>query len=316
MQSALDIGIDVGHAHVVVACANGSWKPHKLVNSLSALEPWARGLPAGSRLGVEATGRYHDPVVSAATKAGLSVYVLNPRDVKRYAAGVGARGKTDRVDAEVIARFVAREHDHCHPYRAPSPAEGTLTALLKRRRKLVALRESTRQTCQAMAGAQAQLERLLDGYAQMLSEIDRLIAAAMCALPRTAARQARLRRVPGFGPLGSTAVAHALGHYEFRCADAFIAYTGLDPRPDDSGTRRGRRRLSKRGPAELRHVLHMCAMAAAKTSAWRPYYQAQRAKGLSGTAALVVLARKMARTAYALCKTEAAFDARRISGHG
>jgi transposase len=31
-------------------------------------------------------------------------------------------------------------------------------------------------------------------------------------------------------------------------ADAFIAFTGLDPRPDDSGQHRGRRRLSSKRP--------------------------------------------------------------------
>jgi len=108
------------------------------------------------------------------------------------------------------------------------------------------------------------------------------------------------------------AIAHALTRLPFTKVDAFIAHTGLDPRPDDSGDKRGRRRLSKRGPAELRRVMHTCAMSAARSQVWRPYYLAQRAKGLSGTAALVVLARKMARTAYGLCKQNAAFDPNRL----
>ena len=57
----------------------------------------------------------------------------------------------------------------------------------------------------------------------------------------------------------------------------------------------------------------MSAMAGASLPAWRPYYQAQRAKGLSGTASLIILARKMARTAYAICKTGAAFDQQRAT---
>ncbi|MBX3614136.1 MAG: transposase [Burkholderiaceae bacterium] len=39
-------------------------------------------------------------------------------------------------------------------------------------------------------------------------------------------------------------------HCQCRCVSA---YSGLDPRPNDSGTRRGRR-LSKKGPAFLREA--------------------------------------------------------------
>ena len=181
--------------------------------------------------------------------------------------------------------------------------------LLKRRRKLVTLRGSIRQSGDGIDGCADELRTVLQAYARMLAQIDRLIATTLRDLPQTAARQCQLRAVPGYGPLASVAVAHALGRFPFRNADAFIAYTGLDPRPDDSGSRRGRRRLSKRGPAELRHILHMSAMAAANLPTWRPYYEAQRAKGLSGTASLVILARKMARTAYAMCKSGTAFNA-------
>ena len=100
----------------------------------------------------------------------------------------------------------------------------------------------------------------------------------------------------------------------FSRVDAFIAHTGLDPRPRESGDTHGRRWISKRGPAALRAVMHMCAMSASRTATWRPYYERQLAKGLSGTAALVVLARKMARTAYGICRNHRAFDPRYVVG--
>ena len=53
-------------------------------------------------------------------------------------------------------------------------------------------------------------------------------------------------------------------------------------------------------------------MAAAKTPLWRPYYQAQRAKGLSSTAAIIILSRKLVRVAFALHKHNQPFDPARI----
>ena len=61
-----------------------------------------------------------------------------------------------------------------------------------------------------------------------------------------------------------------------------------------SGQKQGRR-LSKCGPALGRALLFNCARAATRMKVWRPYYQAQLAKGLSTTAATVILARKMVR---------------------
>ena len=106
----------------------------------------------------------------------------------------------------------------------------------------------------------------------------------------------------------STCLGHSFTRIPDANVNAVIAHTGFDPRPDDSGRRTGRRRLSKRGPGEQRRILFNCATSAAKTKWWRPYCQAQRAKGLSSIAAVVILARKMIRVAFALCKHDQAFD--------
>ena len=84
--------------------------------------------------------------------------------------------------------------------------------------------------------------------------------------------------------------------------------TGLDPRPNDSGKKTGQRRLSKRGWPEIRRLLYAAAMSAARTKAWNGFYLAQRAKGLSTSATLIVLARKLLRMAFALFKRQCDFD--------
>ena len=87
-----------------------------------------------------------------------------------------------------------------------------------------------------------------------------------------------------------------------------MAATGLEPRPDDSGKKQGQRRLSKCGLALGRALLFNCARAGARMKVWRPYYQAQIAKGLSNTAATVILARKMVRVAFAVYKNNRPFN--------
>ncbi|MEP7156025.1 MAG: hypothetical protein ABI905_09640 [Betaproteobacteria bacterium] len=62
------------------------------------------------------------------------------------------------------------------------------------------------------------------------------------------------------------------------------------------------------GPAELRRLLYNAAMSAARTAVWKPLYQRELAKGLSTTAALNILARKLLRIAFSLFKHATNFD--------
>lgn len=97
-------------------------------------------------------------------------------------------------------------------------------------------------------------------------------------------------------------MAFLRGH--FRHSDAFIAFIGLDVRLKESGLYSGRRKLTKQGDPEIRRLLHNAAMAAARTQRWKSVYQSYLARGLKKIEALTILARKLARIAFALMKTQ------------
>ncbi len=82
----LDIGADVAKDEIVVACSEGSFPVRKLANQRTALLAFLKGLPKGSRIGMESTGIYHELFAHLAHKLGFIVYVLNPKDVRHYAA--------------------------------------------------------------------------------------------------------------------------------------------------------------------------------------------------------------------------------------
>ena len=120
-QRPSNVGADVAKDEIVVACAEQTFTPRKIGNNRAALRAWLKMLPADSRIGMEGTGTYHELLAQLAHELGLTVYVLNPKDVRHYAKGVGQRAKTDRVDAQLIARFVAKEHARLHPFVPPTP---------------------------------------------------------------------------------------------------------------------------------------------------------------------------------------------------
>ena len=232
----LYIGVDVSK-DVVLVCVHASSVHRTLANQRSALAAWLKGLPAGSAIGVEATGSYHELLADLAHRQGLCVYVLNPNDVRHYAKGVGRRGKTDRVDATLIARYIAHEHAKLHPYRPPSPEQRQLQRLLTRRAKLSRSRASVQQSLQGVTGLRGALRQLLERFDALIALIDARIGALVNACPQRHAAGQRLRTIPGVGPVVGPALLCVLERFAFAHADSFTAYTGLDPRPDDSGQR-------------------------------------------------------------------------------
>src|ERR1700676_4947404 len=309
----LNIGADVAKDEIVVACSEGSFPVRKVANQRTALLAFLKGLPAGSRIGVESTGSYHELFADAAHQLGFLVFLLNPKDTRHYAKAMGLRGKTDRVDAELIARMIAHEHEKLHPWIAPTAEQRQIDRLIKRRAKVSRIRATLTQSFKDVKGFAAEIKVLRQRLDQLLAGLDARIKTLIEASTEHKQDYPRLRKIGGVGAVVGSSVLNTLERVPFKSADAFVAFTGLDPRPDESGHHRGRRRLSKRGPSELRRLLYLAAMAAAKTKIWKPIYQHYRAGGLSTTAALVVLARRIALTAWSIYTHKTAFDPQRLT---
>lgn len=94
---------------------------------------------------------------------------------------------------------------------------------------------------------------------------------------------------------------------DFANSDAFIAYLGMDLTVDDSGKKNGPRHLSKKGDPEVRRLTYNAAMAACRSPKWKPFYESCLARGFSKTQALVALARKLCRVAFALMKNQSEY---------
>ena len=293
---------DVSKRELVIAVYPDEVGVKRIANQDAAISAWLDTLPAGSVIGMEATGTYHRRLADLAYERGLVVYVVNPRDVYYYARGMGARGKTDPSDAKLLARYVAHERAHLHPYVPPTALCERLTTLLERRALLVRTRQALTQSLADLPALAGEKRNLFEAVAALLCGIDRELAALTSSDASTAKLVTRLKTISGVGPLVASLLCALFKRFAFRHADALIAYLGLDPRPDESGQHRGRRRLSKRGHPEWRRLLVAAAMSAARTKAWRDYVNLQRAKALPATAVHVILARKMLRTAFAMFK--------------
>lgn len=302
MTSQTLIGIDVAKDELVVYRQDLETQ-ETLENRRPTLKRWLRDLPAHCAIAVEATGTYHVELIELAYQGGHEVFVIDGYQLNHYRQGVGGRAKTDSSDARLLARYLSRERELLRAWTPPPAAYRSLQSLLRRRATLVQARVAIQQSCAELPWLTSHLKRLV----AQLTRLDQLIQARLRAIVREAGLRhqvARCQAIEGVGELTATALVMAFLRGDFRRSDAYVAFLGLDVRVRDSGKQRGRRKLTKKGDPEIRRLLHNAAMAASRQSTWKNMYQRYRARGLKTTQALVILARKLARIAFALMKNQ------------
>lgn len=309
MQAIL--GVDVSKAELVVARPDQSGV-ERIPNQVAAIRAWLSGLPGGSALGVEPTGGYETVLVDAAATAGHTVYLLDPAALRHYRRALGGRAKTDRCDAQWIARYVAHEQAQLRPYRPLSMEQRRWRTLQSRRSRLVTLTQTLRQTLAALPELARERDDLVARLQALIRVLDHKIEALVRERAPLAEAADRLAAIPGIGPVATHTLLGVFTRRPFASSDAVVAYVGLDPRPHDSGRHQGRRHLTKRGDPEARRVLYPVAMAAARLPLWQPYYDRARDQGWSRLEALIILARRLLRVAWAVFRSAKPFDPARI----
>ncbi len=273
-----------------------------LANDAQAILKFLKSLGGSVQIAIEPTSSYHLEMVHQAHAMGHEVYLVNPRRLVHYRDAVGERNKTDATDAWLLARYLERERDELRPHTPPCGDAQRLWSLVKRRALVVKLQQQLRQGMAGVLSTQAAQRELT----RVMKRIEQRMIALVRKLGWWQQYQHCLT-VPGIGPVNAAALVAAYHRGAFSGADAFIAYLGMDVRRRESGKYKGKSKLSKHGEAELRRLLWCAARPSRCYPPFAEYHQVQLDKGLSKIAANVILARKLARIAFALLRDGTTF---------
>jgi len=345
------VGVDVGKTEIEWAIGprelprndRGSANVQPTVsvkNRERNLKSFLKGLPTGSTLIVESTGRYHRLVCDLAVAQGLTVFVVDPFRVNAYRKHDNQRAKTDACDARLLVRFGRDKYQELRPYWPLSDETSTLMTLVRLRSGYVTHRAAIRQATQEMipqeqgkrqqgkkepeptpvgrnvnhflAAVRTKADELDAAYTVAIEACEEQILAVIKSAPALQDAYDRISAVPGLGLVATSSLMCALMRGEFRTVEAFIAYIGLDPVAKDSGQSHGKRRLSKKGDPQLRKSVYMGANSLVRNELWKDWIAKQKAKGLTHTAVICILARRLATIAWCLFKRGAVFDPKRV----
>lgn len=280
------IGIDVSQAVLDVSDGTKEWQ---VPNTAAGWRKLVETLPRDARVGMEASGGYEQGVLDHLAQAGWWVCRINARQARDFAKGIGLLAKTDRLDARMLAQM-AGSVSTLHPYRSPSAAHREIGRWVRRRQQVV---ESIQRIGQR---ASALEDRLLRRWAQQelraaqrqLKRIDAGLRQRIQALPEREA----FTGLKGAGPILTSTLLGLVPELGRLTRRAIAKLMGVAPLNNDSGTRRGRRRVWG-GRADVRAVLYMATLTAVRHEPiLRSLYQRLRANGKAKKVALVACMRK------------------------
>ena len=298
----ITLGIDVAKDTCVVHVWETT-ETRDVPNQSEAIVAYLKSFQGPVRIAIEPTSHYHQDWVDLALARGFEVYLVNPRQLVHYREAVNQRNKTDPQDAWLLARFLKHEIKQLRPYQPLDAQAQSLWALLKRRAKVV---DARKQLQQSFREIQLTAQALFTQFTRLLERIDQRIHRLIQALGWNDDYH-RCLSIPGVGPLNAAALVTAYYRGAFANSDAFIAFIGIDVRVRESGRYKGKRKLTKRGEAELRRLLYCATQAASCYPPFKAYYHKQVDKGLPKIAAKVILARKLARIAFSLMQNQTMF---------
>ena len=312
-------GIDVSAKKLQVATEDSEFEIDNTPEDHQKLIQRLRRHGREVRVCMESTGVYGlDLAVALYRAEGIEVMVLNPRAARHFAQALMHRSKTDPVDARVLRKY-AQRMDFV-PWHPPAPEKLQLRALGRRIASLTQMRTQEKNRLHA-ANSSIELKVIRNDIEVNIRHLDRRIeqlqnqaAKLIDQHPDLQTPVARITSLKGVGLLSAILIYGELCVLpQDLSARQWVAHAGLDPRHFESGTFKGKTRISKAGNKYLRAGLFMPAHNASR---YEPQVMAFSdhlvENGKTKMQAKVAVMRKLLHAIHGMITTGTHFDGKKF----
>ena len=314
MTQPVYIGIDISKRTLDIATTDRylGQVPNTPVGHAQLLDQLAE--LGNVRLAMEASGGYERSLLKRMIQANVHTSLVQPACVRHFAKSIKLRAKTDRIDAQLIARFAATTQ--------PRPVEKTdknaekLRALRDRREQIIQdrVREQNRLECTDDDQIARMMAQSIARLRKIESQLDAQITRCIRNSQTLCAKSQCMTQVVGVADqTAATLLAHLpeLGTVN---RQKIAALAGYAPYAHDSGAMRGKRRIFG-GRAVVRRALYMASLSAVRHDAvLRTFYQRLLAAGKAKKVALCACARKLLVHLNTLCAEAQALPGKKAAG--
>ena len=264
----------------------------------------------------EPTGSYSYQLDSFCSLKSIRVFMINPKQSHNFAKAIGQRGKSDKVDAQMLSRclHVAKENEIRVPIINPIETEikeliGYYKFTTKRRVQTNNHLESLtikEGSSYAIKDLQKEIKNLSIKEKSIIEKIKELINEDTVLDEKFT----NIKSIVGIGDVGAIVLIHLFIKYPNANQREIISLAGLDPVERTSGSSiRGKSRISKAGSRLYRGSLFMSAMSAIRyNEEIKVFYDRLKENGKHTTVAQVAVIKKLIIIAHSLYKNNCAYD--------
>ena len=306
------VGIDVSKATFVVAYSpEKNSRTRTFKNTTKGIHEFIQTLsPEEHHCVMEATGNYSSLLVYLLAQAGVTTSLENPLKVKNFARAMLSTVKTDEIDARLIALY--GEKMQPAPYKLRSDAILTLkqkrTVIRQLRKQLIATK-NLRGSMEILPFFDSQCRKSIDKTISFLEKQIKNLEEDLSTLAHSEYKKQMelLTSIKGIGVTLATALIMATGGFTyFDNAKQLTRYLGLSPTYQQSGTSVNvKGHINRNGDSLLRSQLYVAAFASIRCNAeCRACYDRLRSNGKPGKVAVVAVANKLVRQAFAVVTQE------------
>jgi transposase len=308
-------GIDISKSFFDVAFLQADRYTYtKLSNDIGGFRDLLKVLPTGSWVVMEASGPYYLQLACFLRDEGVLVSVINPLVIRRFSQMRMSRAKTDKKDAKMIAEYGKMEQ----PALWQKPEQHVITlqqteALLTRLQTEYTALSNQLESFDSSGMLTKQLRKEISVE---LSHKDRLMKKLIKQMEQLANEHysnmlVNLKSIPGMGSKTAMMLTVLSGGFtRFDDYRKLSSYIGICPRIFESGTSvKGKARICKMGMSRIRATLYVCSWSASRCNkACRELYERLLAKGKAKKLALIAVANKLLRQAFAIATTQTKYN--------
>ena len=263
---------------------------------------------------MEATGVYYENLAHFLYANNQEVAVVLPNKIRNYAKSLESKSKTDPIDSATITRFaLERKQTHWSP---PDPKIKAIRDLAREYQNLKAMGTEVKNRVHAKEhsfsfdkASMKRKQKLITFLDKQTEQILKEIKVIICSVPELEQKIAKLDTIKGVGFITIVTVLAETNCFEHvTSAKQLASYAGLDVVFNDSGKRKGKTTISKKGNTFIRKALFMPALSASKYNHHlKELYKRLVQKGKNKKAALIAVARKLLLLIYAIWKNDSEY---------
>ena len=156
-----------------------------------------------------------------------------------------------------------------------------------------------------------ELNSLLSLYKSLVKEIDTIEKEINKLIEEV---HPHYMSIPGIGPLSAAVIYSEYGDISnFSNPSQMLAFAGIEPGINDSGTESHGGRMVKRGSSQLRYTLINCCLPLIRFDmTFATYYAKKRGEGKPHRVAITHVAKKLIRVIYALERQDTDFNTQKL----